>query len=188
MSIEIARGPLLIRSWQLSDADALARAVADNLAHIRPWLPWALDLPDDPAGIAASMTSWLADAVAGEAEDDGLIVGLFLDGAVAGGAGLHDRIGPDGLEIGYWVHRDYLRRGLATTASRALTDHAFARPGIDRVEIHHDRANVASEGVPRTLGFSRVGEEVRAPTTPQQTGVQVIWRVTRADWPGPDGP
>jgi RimJ/RimL family protein N-acetyltransferase len=109
-------------------------------------------------------------------------VGLFIDGRVVGGSGFHPRIGPGGLEIGYWVHRDFVRRGIATTTSRALTDLAFTRDGIDRVEIHHDKANLASGGVPRTLGFTQVREEQREAKTPQQSGIAVIWRVTRDEW------
>jgi ribosomal-protein-serine acetyltransferase len=179
MSISVTVGPLLIRSWQRSDAEGLTSAVHDSVDHIRPWLPWAVDLPEDRDGIAKHMSSWLGAAVD---HGDGLLVGLFVDGAVAGGAGLHDRIGPGGLEIGYWVHRNFVRRGIATTASRVLTDHAFGTPDIDRVEIHHDRANVASGGVPRGLGFSLVREEPREARTPRQEGVSVIWRITRAEW------
>jgi len=58
----------------------------------------------------------------------------------------------DGLEIGYWVHAAHTRRGHASAAAAALTTVAFTLPGIEIVEIHHDRANLASEGVPRKLG------------------------------------
>ena len=58
------------------------------------------------------------------------------------------RIGPGGLEIGYWVHRACTRRGLATAASAALVEAAFGLPGVDRIEIVHDELNVASAGVP----------------------------------------
>ena len=57
------------------------------------------------------------------------------DDAVLGGCGLHGRLGVTGLEIGYWVHVDHIGRGLATDASAALTDAAFAIPGIERVRI-----------------------------------------------------
>jgi hypothetical protein len=33
-----------------------------------------------------------------------------------------------------------------------LTNAAFTVPEITQVEIHHDKANVASAGVPRSLG------------------------------------
>ncbi|HTC70408.1 MAG TPA: GNAT family N-acetyltransferase [Acidothermaceae bacterium] len=184
MPIEITRDSLLIRSWQESDADGLGHAVFDNLDHIRPWLPWARGLPDDPAGVLEAIRQWLVEGVAKPDE----AVGLFIDGDVVGGSGLHPRIGPGGLEIGYWVHRNFTRRGIATTVSSALTDQAFGRPDIDRVEIHHDKANIASGGIPRALGFSLVEEVPEVPQTPQQSGVHLIWRLTRAQWSLPSGP
>jgi ribosomal-protein-serine acetyltransferase len=183
MSIELARGSLVIRSWHESDAGGLGRAVVDNLDHIRPWLPWARSLPDDPEAVLEVMRRWTFEAAAKPDE----VVGLFIDGTVVGGSGLHPRIGPGGLEIGYWVHRGFTRRGIATTVSKALTDHAFGQSDMERVEIHHDRANTASEGILRALGFSLVGEVAAAPETPQQSGVHLIWRFTRAEW-RPSGP
>ncbi len=59
-----------------------------------------------------------------------------------------------GLEIGYWIHPAFIGRGLATAAARLVTEAAFSVPGIDRVEIHHDRANEISGAIPRKLGFT----------------------------------
>jgi ribosomal-protein-serine acetyltransferase len=86
------------------------------------------------------------------------IMGVFIEGKIAGGCGLHDRIGPSGLEIGYWTHPAFLRQGVATGAARLLTDAALALPGIEHVEIHHDKANEASAGVPRRLGYRFIDE------------------------------
>jgi RimJ/RimL family protein N-acetyltransferase len=80
---------------------------------------------------------------------------------LVGGAGLHRRIGPGGLEIGYWVRSDRAGRGYATAAARALTQAAFDfLPDIERVEIHMDQANAASAAVPQKLGY-RMTEEGR---------------------------
>jgi hypothetical protein len=80
--------------------------------------------------------------------DGDVIYGVFVDDEVAGGSGLHHRGSPDELEIGYWTHPAFLRRGIATSVARLLTDAAFSVPGIEAVEIHHDKANLRSRGVP----------------------------------------
>ncbi len=178
MSIEIVRGPLVIRSWREADAEALATVVTCNLDHLRPFLPWIAYEPVPLAERRALIAKWNVQA----REGGDLVVGLFLDGQVVGGSGLARRLGVGGLEIGYWVHRDFARRGIATSTSRALTDDAFERADIERVEIHHDAANVASAGVPKALGFTLVGEEPREIKAPSETGVHLIWRVTRDEW------
>jgi RimJ/RimL family protein N-acetyltransferase len=113
-----------------------------------------------------------------------LVLGIWRDGAVVGGTGLHRRIGEAGLEIGYWVHVDHLRQGIATTASRAVTDLAFRVPEIEVVEIHHDVANRTSAGVPERLGYEFVGEidSNREDVAPAETGRDGVWRVTREAW------
>ncbi len=184
MPIEIVRGPVLIRSWHQSDASGLARAVFDNLDHLRPWMPWARELPDNRGKVRAAMGAFLVEAASKPDE----LVGLFSGGQVAGGSGLHPRIGPGGYEIGYWVRKDLTRRGIATAATSALTEHAFMQPGINRVEIRHDRANVASEGIPRRLGYALVGEEPSVVAAPEQSGVHLIWRITRDEWMARPGP
>src|SRR6266571_2216062 len=95
------------------------------------------------------------------------------DAETVGGRGLMPRTGPGGLEIGYWVDAGHLRQGLATAAAAALVEAAFALPGIDRVEIVHDDANVASSGVPRKLGFAQVERRSHpgGPQTPGESGI-----------------
>jgi RimJ/RimL family protein N-acetyltransferase len=81
-----------------------------------------------------------------------------------------------------WVHPHFTRRGLATTAVRLLTDTALTLPGITHVEIHHDKANVASAGVPRRLGFwllAEVPDEIEAPA---EFGVECQWRMDQQRW------
>jgi RimJ/RimL family protein N-acetyltransferase len=116
-------------------------------------------------------------------QSDGIIYGILgPDGTVLGGTGFHDRIGPGGIEIGYWIHVDHINGGLATEVSRALTDAAFDDPTIEHVEIHHDLANVASGRVPVKLGYERLAEYPREITAPAEAGITVSWRMTRARW------
>lgn len=112
-----------------------------------------------------------------------VVLGMFLDDRAVGGCGLHRRIAQAGLELGYWVHARFTRRGLATAAARVLTDAAFALPGITHVEIHHDKANTASAGVPKRLGFSLLAEIPDEVEAPAEIWIECQWRMDHAQWP-----
>lgn len=126
--------------------------------------------------------TWLVQQQRAWSEGGDVVHGVFIDNDVAGGCGLHRRRGPETLEIGYWIHPSFTRRGLATAVARTLTEAAFTVPGISHVEIHHDKANVASAGVPRRLGFEYVGETRDEPTAPAEMGIDCAWRMERDRW------
>jgi ribosomal-protein-serine acetyltransferase len=169
----LSRGPVTLRRHRPDDLDAVFQAVTESLDHLRPWMPWAANYTRESAAgfLAKSAQDWADSTEYGYA--------IITGGVLAGGCGLMSRIGPGGLEIGYWVHRAWTRRGLATAASAALVEAAFRLPGVDRVEIVHDELNVASAGVPRKLGFTEVGRRPLDPPPPAGTGIGVIWRLLR---------
>jgi ribosomal-protein-serine acetyltransferase len=171
-------GDLLLRVWRRADAAAMVEAIRDSHAHLAPWMEFANQPLPSPAEQVGRFSAWQARRRAG----GDAIYGMFVDERVAGGCGLHRRLGPDGLEIGYWVHVDYTRRGIASRAAALLTDTAFRADQITHVEIHHDAANRASEGVPRRLGFTLVGESPDEPTAPGECGIERRWRMLRGDW------
>jgi RimJ/RimL family protein N-acetyltransferase len=110
------------------------------------------------------------------------VYGVFVDGRIAGGCGLHRRLAEDGLEIGYWIHARFVRQGLATRAVALLTEAALALPGITHVEIHHDKANEASGAIPRKLGFEFLGEHADKPAAPGDVGIECQWRIDERRW------
>jgi ribosomal-protein-serine acetyltransferase len=175
--IEEPRG-LVLRRWLGEDAPELGRAVEESVEHLRPWMAWIEQEPLPVERRRAMIEEW------GRAWSEGgdVVLGAILDGRVAGGCGLHRRIGPHGLEIGYWTHSALLRRGLATRAAAMLTEAALGLPGITHVEIHHDRANRASAGVPSKLGFQWLGEVADDPEAPGDIGIEWRWRMDRERW------
>jgi ribosomal-protein-serine acetyltransferase len=175
--LEAADG-LVLRRWIVDDAEALSRAVSESLEQLRPWMPWVSSEPLAPDGRKALIAEWENEWRGG----GDIYMGAFLDGRIAGGCGLHHRIGPGGLEIGYWTHPEFLRRGVATTAARLLTGAALAFPGISHVEIRHDKMNSASGGVPRKLGYRFIGEIPHEPVAPAEAGVSYRWLMTATEW------
>jgi ribosomal-protein-serine acetyltransferase len=169
---------LLLRRWVESDAGELGHAILESAEHLRPWMAWIAEEPLPLGQRTTLINEWEQDWARG----GDVLLGVFLEGQIAGGCGLHRRIGPDGLEIGYWIHAACLRRGLATRVARALTGAAFAVPGITRVEIHHDKANQASAGIPRKLGFDWFGEAPAEPVAPADSGIEWRWAMEKHAW------
>lgn len=167
---------VVLRRHRLDDAPAIVEAVNANIDHLRPWMPWAAE----PATIE-SITVFLTASI--EHFDSGSEFGyLLLDPSerhIVGGAGLHQRRCADTREIGYWVHVDWTRRGIATATARALTDLAFTLEGVTRVEIHCDAGNVASAGVPRALGWQLAAVIPRGPDAPGESGREMVWAIER---------
>jgi RimJ/RimL family protein N-acetyltransferase len=89
--------------------------------------------------------------------------------------GLHRRIGPRAIEIGYWTHVAHAGRGYMTAAAKAITDVAEALDNVDRVEIHTDEANVRSAAIPPKLGYRLDRVDTRRPEAPAESGRLQIW-------------
>ena len=145
---------LVLRRWLKSDAAQLKAAIDDNLGHLQAWMPWAMAEPSPLEAVEERIAKF-------EAQFDSGLDWLFAirsrsADAVLGGAGLHPRIGPDGLEIGYWLQAGALRNGFATEAADALTQLALRQPGVERVQIRCDPKNAASAGIPRRLDFQHI--------------------------------
>jgi RimJ/RimL family protein N-acetyltransferase len=169
---------LTLRLWAEADAVRLGVAVASSLEHLRPWMPWVASEPLTHSQRLGLIDMWQADWEQG----GDVVVGAFMGDVVIGSAGLHRRRGPRVLEIGYWVHVDHTRNGYAAEIATALTTAAFTVPEIDRVEIHHDKANLASAGVPQRLGYTLVEETPDVVSAPGEVGIDCSWLMNRQDW------
>lgn len=176
---KLSAGSITLLRYRGGEVEDLRLAVNDSLAHLRPWMPWAAEphTEEDQAEFVRRVT---------EQWDNGESFSYWIreeeSGQLVGSVGLHPRIGPGALEIGYWVHVSRIGRGYATAAAEALTTAAFAMSGVQRVEIHCDEANVASAAIPRRLGYrlDRVlDDEIQAPS---ETGRSMVWVTDAENW------
>lgn len=170
----LSSGDVVVRRLSLDDVPALHAQTLANLDHLRPWMRWVarepLTLDEREAMVVDAASRW----------EDGVDFSFVITdevGDLLGACGLHRRIAPGGLEIGYWVRGDRTGRGVATAAVALLVDAARTVDGIDHVEIHHDLANVASSRPAERNGFRRIGETPDEIAAPAEVGIDVTWRL-----------
>ena len=169
-----------LRHWRVEDAGAQARAIEESLEHLRPWMPW-IDGGAEAAARRARRCCASGRPSASRGPTSTSPCGSTASSSAA--AGCTAGSAPAGSRSATGSTRAHLRRGLATEVARQLTERAFADPAIDRVEIHHDRANV---GQRRRAGQARLRARRRdapgAPEAPGEEGVERVWRLSRAAW------
>lgn len=165
-------GDLLVRRFAPDDLMARFEAVTKSYPTLHQWMEWA----SEPITLEQLRTRAEAMEVSWPDPDGTCGYGIFsLDGAVLGAIGLHDSIGPNALEMGYWCESEHVGRGIITRSAGALTDIALALPGIERVEIHCDEANRRSQAVPKRLGYRLDRVERRPVRAAVDSGLSMVW-------------
>lgn len=172
---------LVLRCYNPSDAHLLAESVRESVEHLKPWMPWAHSEPEPLEGKVKRLQRFRGNF---DLQKD-YVYGIFNreETRLLGGTGLHTRLGEKELEIGYWLHKDFIKQGLATESTAALVKVAFEIIHIHRLEIHCDPGNLASAAVPRKLGFTHEGT-LRA-KTPFLEGWSdsMIWGLLESEYP-----
>lgn len=168
--IELPDVSAVLRRYELDDVDRVYAAVEESRDHLRPHMPWADESRHE-------FEAFVLDAI-GQWDRGGDRNYAIVDaahGTYLGGCGLHDRVGPGGREIGYWLRAGATGRGIVTAAARAITDVALTLDGVTRVEIHCDEANVRSAAVARRLGFRLDRIEDDHISAPGDLGRSMVW-------------
>lgn len=149
MAAVLRSGTVVVRDWREADAAELARQANDR----RVWLglrdvfphPYSIDDARVFIGMALGMSPRT-------------LLAIEVDGRVAGGIGyvLRGDVERVSAEVGYWLGCEFWGRGIATTAVRLLTRHAFeARPELRRLYAMPFATNTASARVLEKAGYRR---------------------------------
>ena len=150
-TIERRAGSIVVRDWRATDDQDVAAQANDRRVWLglRDGFPHPYSIDDARAFIARAL-----------AMSPRTFLAIEVDGRIAGGIGyvLHTDIERINAEVGYWLGHAYWGRGIATTAVRLLTAHAFAaNPELRRLYAMPLVNNVASARVLEKAGYRREG-------------------------------
>jgi RimJ/RimL family protein N-acetyltransferase len=146
---------LLIRAPLWGDGLMLNEALKESTDELRPWMPWARNIPtveESEAGMRRSRLDFLGRT------DLRLLLILKESGQLIGSSGLH-RIDWKArkFEIGYWVRTSCGGRGYITEAVEAITQYAIHELQANRIDIRCDSRNTRSARVAERLSFTFEG-------------------------------
>ena len=151
----ISTGGIDIRCYQPSDVSPVFETIEANVEHLSRYMDWVQGRPKNEAELLELLLSFRGKHDL--AVDFTFGVFKRATGAYIGGAGVHPRCGPGGLEIGYWTAQAFLRQGVASRVVRALTRVGFELMGAERLEIHVEPSNHASRAIPLRCGYTEEG-------------------------------
>lgn len=173
---------LVVREYTMDDLRLLDDAITHNRLYLLPWVgDW---IQKEPIGLDARralLEEWVAAYPEKGADQP---IGIFCADQLVGGTGLHDRNGPNDIEIGYWVDEEWQGRGIATRVSAALVDFAFRSPEVHRVLLKHRSENLKSRRIPEKLGFEQIDDSTSCSCGDVE---HVAWAVTREQWRAREG-
>lgn len=146
---------LVLRRWREEDAETLHATLETSLAHLTPWV---LFVREEPRSVDATFERLCRYMAAFETGAQ-FHYAVERDGALVGEVMLIDRVGPDGIELGYWLAHDATGHGYATEACAPLVELALGALGRERVVLRCDENNAPSLRVAERLGAVPVGRE-----------------------------
>lgn len=143
---------LIIRAPRPGDGAPGHEAIAESLAELRPWMPWAQNLAsaeEQEAFYRRAISQWHTR------ENLTMVLIRKSDGLLVGGSGLHriDWSVPR-FEIGYWVRTSLQGQGYITEAVNGITDFTLNILGAQRIEIRCDARNTRSAAVAQRAGYT----------------------------------
>jgi ribosomal-protein-serine acetyltransferase len=142
-----------IRPYRHSDTRAVFDAARESIRDVYPFMPWCRpDLTQE------EQREWLETQISAFRSGTAYEFAIVADGRYLGGCGVNqiDELNRR-ANVGYWVRSTATRRGVATTAIRALASWAFANTDLVRLEIVVAAENVASLRTAERAGANREG-------------------------------
>ena len=173
---------LHIRCWNPKDAILLKTAIDESIDHLRPWMAGAQDDPEELQMKIDRLRRYRGQFDLGNVFHYGIFT--HDEREVPGAIGLHNRVGKDACEIGYWIHRTHTRQGMATEDNAAMVKIAPEIDAVERVEIDCEPANVRNAAIAKKLAFNQ--EAIlrrRQPFGDRGKSDQEIWTLFVEDYP-----
>jgi ribosomal-protein-serine acetyltransferase len=169
---------ILLRSYQLEDANDLFAAVNNSRQHLRHWLNWV-----DKTTKPEHTLQFLQQSIQYLNNQEGIALGIFFKRKIIGGIGMHhwDHTLKK-AQLGYWISKEYEGRGIIHKCLVRFIDFLFHKAGLNKIEIHFIPENTRSAGVAERLGCIVEGVIRQSNLQNGKLGDIIITGLLKSDW------
>lgn len=144
---------ILLRTYEVADAQELFDAVNNSRKHLNPWLDWVSKTtkPEHSLQFIQNSFQW-------QNNQQALALGIFENDKIIGGIGMHQwDQETKRAQIGYWISSGYEGKGIVSHSLVKFIEYLFDKIGLNKIEIHFLQANKRSAKVATRLGFKVEG-------------------------------
>ena len=161
-------------------AEPLTAVVRENLARLKPWMPWATD---DYS--VEHCRQWIQKTIADFATDGRFNAVIIHKERIAGTIGFHNLDTRNkSAAVGYWIAGDFEGRGIVTRCVRVVVDYLFGTLQLNRVQINCNVENLRSRAIPERLGFKLEGIHRQVELLHDRFGDWAVYALLREEWDG----
>jgi RimJ/RimL family protein N-acetyltransferase len=156
ISFEIASPLLLLRPYKLSDASRLFSLIDSNKEMLQDYFPMSVE---NTTSVMATR-KYILDRNSERKHGQSLFAGIFT----ADGKQLIGQICAKDMnwrvpkcEMGYFIDKNFLRKGIGSAALRLFSDHCFEKLSIAKITLRIEPQNIASKKLAKNCGFEMIG-------------------------------
>ncbi len=178
MATLIIDNNLTVRPYQVEEAKELFDIINNSRRHLHPWLNWV-----DQTTRPEHSLQFIQQSLHKLNTQDGLDLGIFYDGKIIGGLGMHHwELATKKAQIGYWLCQEQEGKGILNKCLVKFVSFLFEKIGLNKIEIHFIPANNRSAKVAQRLGFKTEGIIRQSIIRNGQPADVVIMGLLRSEW------
>lgn len=153
MTTIVINNDLLLRTYNADDHKALFDAVNNSRKHLAAWLPWVARTTRPEHSL-----QFIQQSQEQMHSQQGLPLGIFLNGNIIGGIGMHDwQHDLKRAQLGYWIAGEHEGKGIIMQCIIPFINYLFDKTDLNKIEIHYSAANTRSAKLASRLGFAIEG-------------------------------
>lgn len=148
--------PLLeLRPLSLSSAQTIFDSIHSSRNHLGKWLPFV-----SATKSVNDTKNFINSVLNSKNQKPDMIFEIWFKDAFAGLIGYKEIDNTNHkVELGYWLDKNHMNKGIAVKATDAVVKHAFLNMKMNRVTIKVAVGNQRSAVIPKKLGFTFEGLE-----------------------------